>query len=84
MYSTRPLISHLGNAVLPSRTVFFMSVAFGGSSKFPFGKRPAKTRSTMALVVFISVMLASTVVCETVMYLQQELEDEQQEEQKCT
>lgn len=84
MYSTWPLISHLGNAFLPSRNVLLMLFDFGGSSKFPFGKRPAKTRSTMALVVFISVMLASTVICETVTYLQQELEDEQQEEQKCT
>lgn len=40
MYSTKPVVSHSGKAVLPIRTVFFMSVFFGDSSKFPLRRYP--------------------------------------------
>ncbi|MFS7905614.1 hypothetical protein Hanom_Chr01g00049731 [Helianthus anomalus] len=52
MYSTRPLISHLGKACLPINTVFLISVAFGGSSKFPFGKNPEKKRLKQQTLTF--------------------------------
>lgn len=40
MYSTRPVISHLGSEYLPLSTAFFSSVGFGFSSKLPFGRSP--------------------------------------------
>jgi len=36
IYSTRPLISHLGRACFPMSLVSFMNLEFGFSSKFPF------------------------------------------------
>lgn len=40
MYSTEPLISHLGSEYFPWITVFLRSVGLGDSSKLPFGRSP--------------------------------------------
>lgn len=46
MYSTNPLIVHLGSACAPMSTVFLMSVGFGCSSKLPFSRYPEAEQVT--------------------------------------
>lgn len=53
MYSTNPLISHLGSAFLPMSTVFLRLLGFGGSSKFPLAKSPEQNKHRKESVKYL-------------------------------
>jgi hypothetical protein len=46
IYSTNPLISQLGSAYFPLRTVFLIAPGFGFSSKLPFFRKPEERDQT--------------------------------------